>query len=68
MAILKCKMCGGELNITAGVSVCKCEYCGSKQTVPTVDSEEKLELYERANCLRANGEFDRAYADYEKII
>ena len=30
----KCKMCGGELEILEGTSICECSYCGSKQTVP----------------------------------
>ena len=41
MAVLRCKMCGGDLNIEAGSTVCECEYCGSKQTIPTVDNEKK---------------------------
>ena len=68
MAILNCKMCGGELNITAGMTVCECEYCGSKQTVPSINDEKKTKLYERANKLRSSCEFDRAYSVYESII
>ena len=30
MAVLKCKMCGGELNVQDGMTVAECEYCGSK--------------------------------------
>ncbi len=41
MAILKCKMCGGELQIVGGENICECEYCGSKQTVPTLDDEKR---------------------------
>lgn len=68
MAILKCKMCGGDLNITEGVSVCECEYCGTKQTVPTADNEKKLNLFNRATRLRINGEFDKAAALYESLV
>lgn len=32
MAVLKCKMCGGTLDIQEDMTVCECEYCGSKQT------------------------------------
>ena len=39
MAILKCKMCGGDLEINEGVFVATCEYCGTKQTVANVDDE-----------------------------
>ena len=41
MAVLKCKMCGGNLEVQEGMTVCECEYCGSKQTVPSVDDEKK---------------------------
>ena len=38
MAIIKCKMCGGDLELSEDMSVAVCEYCGTKQTVPTVDN------------------------------
>lgn len=68
MAILKCKMCGGDLNIAEGVSVCECEYCGTKQTVPMVDDEKKITLFARANRLRFGSEFDKAAGVYEAIV
>ena len=68
MAIIKCKMCGGDLNVTEGVTVAECEYCGTKQTVPNVDSEKKLTLFSRANRLRLAGEFDKAAGVYESIV
>ena len=68
MAVLKCKMCGGELAFEEGATVCECEYCGSKQTIPNVDDEKRVKLYERANRLRLNNEFDKAYGVYESII
>ncbi|MCH5188577.1 MAG: TIR domain-containing protein [Oscillospiraceae bacterium] len=68
MAVLKCKMCGGDLVIEPGMTVCECEYCGSKQTVPTVDNEKKLNLFARANRLRAACEFDKAFGVYESIV
>ena len=58
MAIIKCKMCGGDLVLIEGQSVAECEYCGSKQTVPAADNEKKLTLFGRANRLRAACEFD----------
>ncbi len=69
MAILKCKMCGGDLEI-GGLSdtILECEYCGTKQTVPTADNEKMLNLFNRANRLRINSEFDKAAAIYESII
>ena len=61
-------MCGGELEITEGTSVCECEYCVSKQTIPTVDDEKIMKLYDRANRLRMANEFDKAAGVYESII
>ena len=68
MAIIKCKMCGGDLNIEAGKTVAECEYCGTRQTVPTADNEKKLTLFARANRLRAACEFDKAASVYESIV
>lgn len=68
MQILKCKMCGGDLRIEEGKTVCECEYCGSKQTVPSVDNEKKVKLFSRANRLRIDSEFDKAYGIYESIV
>ena len=68
MAILKCKMCGGDLNLVEGASTAACEYCGSVQTVPKVDDEKKLTLFARANRLRATCEFDKAAGIYEAIV
>lgn len=68
MTILKCKMCGGDLSIEEGTTVCECEYCCSRQTVPKVDDEKKIKLYERANRLRMANEFDKAATVYEGIV
>ena len=68
MAILKCKMCGGDLDFRPGVTVAECEYCGTLQTIPNADSEKKMTLFARANRLRAACEFDTASAIYEQII
>ena len=67
MAIIKCKMCGGDLVLTEGQFVAECEYCGSRQTVPSADSEKKLNLFASANKLRAGCEFDRAMGVYDAI-
>ncbi len=68
MAVLKCKMCGGDLAVGFGMTVCECEYCGSKQTVPLMDNEKKLTLFSRANRLRAACEFDKASLVYESVV
>ena len=68
MAIIKCKMCGGDLNLTEGQTIAECEYCGSCQTVPNRDNEKKLSLFARANRLRLGCEFDKAAGIYESIV
>lgn len=68
--IIKCKMCGGDLQISEGSSIATCEYCGTAQTVPMIDinSSKKINLFERANSLRIDCEFDKAEPIYESII
>ena len=68
MAAFKCKMCGGDLNIIETDKVVECEYCGTTQTVPSADNEKKMTLFNRANRLRLNNEFDKAAALYEQLI
>lgn len=68
MAVFKCKMCGADLNITEEVKITECEYCGSTQTLPSIDNEKKLNLFNRANRLRMACEFDKAATIYENII
>ena len=41
MAVLKCKICGGSLEATGEASVCVCQYCGTKQTLPKVSDEHR---------------------------
>jgi len=68
MAIIKCKMCGGDLALAEGSTIATCEYCGSTQTVPSADNEKKLTLFSRANRLRAACEFDKAAGVFEAIV
>ena len=68
MAIFKCKMCGGSLEISDNQTTAICEYCGTQQTVPTAKDENLQGLFNRANILRMKSEFDKAEQIYEKII
>lgn len=68
MGVIKCKMCGGDLNIPENSTVAECEYCGSVQTVPITDGEKKVNLFARANRLRLACEFDKATGVYENIV
>ena len=68
MPILRCKMCGGTMEIDAKQSVAVCQYCGTRQTLPRLDSERVAGLYERAELLRRGNDFDKAAAVYEQIV
>ena len=67
MALFKCKMCGGALNVQ-NESVVICEYCGTQQTLPKTTDDVIANLFNRANNLRLKCEFDKAAQIYEKIV
>lgn len=57
MAILKCKICGGDLDFSDGASVVCCPYCGTSQTVSLLaDASRTL----HANSVAAKGEIAEA--------
>lgn len=68
MAVFKCKMCSGTLELEGNESVAVCEYCGTKQTLPRLEDEKRANLYDRANHFRRNNEFDKAMGMYEQIL
>lgn len=68
MALFKCKMCGGALEIVNNETVATCEYCGTQQTLPKLDDDKRANLYDRANHFRRNNEFDKAMGIYEQIL
>ena len=68
MAVFKCKMCGGALDIT-DESVVTCDYCGTQQTLPKLgEDDRRANLYDRANHFRRNNDFDKAMGIYEQIL
>ena len=68
MAIIKCKMCGGDIELAADKTFGTCEYCGSTMTFPKVDDEQRAAAFNRGNHFRRIGEFDKALAVYERIV
>lgn len=68
MAVFKCKMCGGALEINNNETVATCEYCGTQQTLPKLDDDKRANMYDRANHFRRNNEFDKAMGIYEQIL
>lgn len=68
MAVFKCKMCGGSLEINSEIGIATCEYCGSVQTLPKQNDDVVSNLFNRANNLRIKSEFDKAAQVYERIL
>lgn len=68
MAVLKCKMCGGNIEITENQNIGVCDSCGSTMTIPNVNDERIMNLFDRANHFRLQNEFDKALAAYESIL
>lgn len=68
MAIIKCKMCGGDIELTADKTFGTCDFCGSIMTFPKVDDEQRAAAFNRGNHFRRIGEFDKALAVYERIV
>lgn len=66
--VFKCKMCGGDIVQVEGTNTGKCKYCKSVMTLPNLDNEKIINLYNRANFLRINNEFDKARTVYENIL
>ena len=68
MALFKCKMCGGDLELHDNQSVATCEYCGTQQTLPKLSDDRRANLYDRANHFRRNNDFDKAMGIYNQIL
>ena len=41
MAIIKCKMCGGDIVLSEDKSIGTCDSCGSTMTLPRIDDEQR---------------------------
>ena len=68
MAVIKCKMCGGDIELSTDKTFGTCEYCGSTMTLPRIDNEQRAAAFNRGNHFRRIGEFDKALAVYERIV
>lgn len=68
MAIIKCKMCGGNVELSPEKTFGTCEFCGSTMTFPKVDDDQRATAFNRGNHFRRIGEFDKALAVYERIV
>ena len=68
MAIIKCKMCGGDIQLAEDKTFGTCEYCGSVMTLPKISDEQRAAAFNRGNHFRRKGEFDKALSVYERIV
>ena len=50
--IIKCKMCGVDIELSADKTYGTCDYCGSTMTFPKVDDDHRANLFNRANHFR----------------
>ena len=68
MAVLKCKMCGGDIVVNEEKTYGMCDYCGSTMTLPKVSNDQRAARFNRGNHFRRQGDFDKALAVYETIV
>lgn len=68
MVLIKCKMCGGDMELSPDRSYGTCEYCDSTMTLPKVDDDQRAAAFNRGNHFRRIGEFDQALTVYERIV
>ena len=68
MAVIKCKMCGGDIELSQDKTLGICECCGSTMTFPKIDDDQRAAAFNRGNYFRRIGEFDKALAVYEHIV
>ena len=67
MINLKCKICGGSLELLDS-QIAICQDCGSKMLLPAVDSDVRDDMFNRGNYYRMRYEFDRAASAFEQIV
>ena len=68
MAILKCKVCGGDIILNEEMTLGTCRYFGSTMTLPKVSDDQRANMFNRGNQFRRMGEFDKALAVFERIV
>ena len=68
MSVLKCKVCGADIQLVGDNKLATCQYCGSTMTIPRLDDEARLAAFNRGNFFRRKGEFDQALSAYERIV
>lgn len=68
MEYLKCKSCGGDLEIKNNGSLFKCLWCGSVQTLPNNNDAQRIRMFNRGNRFRMLAKYDDAIKTFENVI
>lgn len=68
MAVLKCKMCAGNIIPVEGKNLGVCDSCGSTVTLPSITDERRTDTFNRGNHFRQVYEFDAALKEYSQIV
>lgn len=68
MAVLKCEICGGNMIITRGSNIGRCDSCGRDSTITDISNERKVNLFNRAVFLRLQKKYDEAYRIYASVL
>ena len=68
MEVLKCKMCAGNLEVQKGELITTCPYCGTQQTLPNLESEKFVDIYNKMNTFRQNQDYDKAINMCEQVL
>lgn len=68
MQLLKCKMCGGDIEVGEEQTYGTCDSCGSVITLPKISDDRRANLFNRANYFRQSNCFDKAITAFERIL
>lgn len=59
MILIKCKMCGGDIELSADRTFGTCKYCGSDMTLPKIENDQCVAAFNRGNHFRHIGKFSK---------
>lgn len=68
MALIKCPICGGDLELEERIPYASCPYCSNVIPLPDVRDEHRANLFLRGEQLLHSSHFDQALSVFESII
>jgi len=68
MSVLKCKICGGQVEVISDSGIAICEYCGTRQALPLFTEESERLLYESGNNYLSHSEYDKAENVFNQLL